>query len=584
MTTASASLASGPGLLRPARGLIRVLYTSNPFYVLSADLVFVGLRMSFGSGGPAAESWALAGSLAAYTLLLAATACVLIRLGRLWDDLRTLLLLIVMMFLAIAMSCDDSVAAAPRRGILGCLVGMAFAVAVTEVVLGTIRLRLPGWYRAAYYAILALVFLYPVALVPLLGDPDNPALQWALFGFSPLAALAVALLIPAAHRGRVGVAKNGSPWPWPLYPWSLFVVMAGGLCVRCWSLCVSFHYVQGHQTIFGTYFLVPIGLAAALVWLEIGIAARRRDIMIAASAVPLVLVTLAVGGSGKDWVHHQFLERFIHTLGGSPAFLTLFAAVAFLAYAALRRVPLALDLMALALAGMSVVGPRTVDIRGLVAPWVPPMIAAGLVLAATAWRHRDSRRALLSAACLVIAMTRFAGESRLVAETWPVALHLAVAALMALGVMFDDGLGRTARLLGACALMLMGLDAATGTPHIWPSMPAGLIAWYPLVIAAWAGSFSSLVRDRLYLGSAGTSLAAWLGHSGLQTYAQLRKVVVGLDQITWGLLFFLLAMAISLRKAGIWPRASKQYDPLIAGDPRAPDAATSLESSLDRRL
>ena len=71
----------------------------------------------------------------------------------------------------------------------------------------------------------------------------------------------MALLIPAAHRGRAGVAKNGSPWPWPLYPWAPFVVMAGSLCVRCWSLCVSFHYVQGHQTIFGTYFLVPIGLA-----------------------------------------------------------------------------------------------------------------------------------------------------------------------------------------------------------------------------------------------------------------------------------------------------------------------------------
>src|SRR5262245_735770 len=81
----------GAALARPARSLVRILYTSNPFYVLSADLVFVGLRMSFGSGGPAAESWALAGSLAAYTLLLAATACVLIRLGRLWDDLRTLL-------------------------------------------------------------------------------------------------------------------------------------------------------------------------------------------------------------------------------------------------------------------------------------------------------------------------------------------------------------------------------------------------------------------------------------------------------------------------------------------------------------
>ena len=134
----------GVGLVRPARSLVRVLYTSNPFYILSADLVFAGLRISFGHGGPAAESWALAGSLAGYTLLLATTACVLIRLGRLWDDLRTLLLLIVMMFLAIAMSCDDTLTGNPGRGIQGCLVGLAFAVAVTEVVLRTIRLRLPG--------------------------------------------------------------------------------------------------------------------------------------------------------------------------------------------------------------------------------------------------------------------------------------------------------------------------------------------------------------------------------------------------------------------------------------------------------
>ena len=53
------------------------------------------------------------------------------------------------------------------------------------------------------------------------------------------------LLIPAARRGRAGVARNGSPWRWPLYPWSLFVVMVGALCVRSWSLCVSFHYVDG---------------------------------------------------------------------------------------------------------------------------------------------------------------------------------------------------------------------------------------------------------------------------------------------------------------------------------------------------
>ena len=54
--------------------------------------------------------------LAGYTLLLATTACFLIRVGKLWDDLRSLLLLIVMMFLAMAISGDDTMAADPHRG------------------------------------------------------------------------------------------------------------------------------------------------------------------------------------------------------------------------------------------------------------------------------------------------------------------------------------------------------------------------------------------------------------------------------------------------------------------------------------
>src|SRR5262249_37436393 len=112
------------------------------------------------------------------------------------------------------------------------------------------------------------------------------------------------------------------------------------------------------------------------------------------------------------------------------------------------------------------------------------------------------------------------------------------------------------------------------SPRIWPAMPAGLIAWYPLVIAAWAGGFGVVVRDRLYFGGAGISLAAWLVHSGINLYDQLRKVVVGLDQIAWGMLFFLLATAISLRKAGLCPRASKGYDPLLAGEARPPESPT----------
>ena len=100
------------------------------------------------------------------------------------------------------------------------------------------------------------MFLYPIALVPLLSEPESPRLQWALFGFSPLAgARASAARAGGASGAAAYVAKNGSPWRWPLYPWSLFfVIMAGGLAIRSYSLCVSFHYVNGSRTIFGAVF------------------------------------------------------------------------------------------------------------------------------------------------------------------------------------------------------------------------------------------------------------------------------------------------------------------------------------------
>src|SRR5690606_19633062 len=68
------------------RGLMRRVYTSNPFYVISALLVFLGLRASFDARGPAVEAGALMLGLAAYTLLLAGTAVFLVRRGKVWDD------------------------------------------------------------------------------------------------------------------------------------------------------------------------------------------------------------------------------------------------------------------------------------------------------------------------------------------------------------------------------------------------------------------------------------------------------------------------------------------------------------------
>src|SRR3954447_24073757 len=95
------------------RGLLRWVCTSNPFYVLSALLVCVGLWVSFGSQVHAAQSWALLSGLAGYTLLLAVTACLLVRFVGVWDDVRTVLLLAVLMFLATSVTFDEVLAHNP---------------------------------------------------------------------------------------------------------------------------------------------------------------------------------------------------------------------------------------------------------------------------------------------------------------------------------------------------------------------------------------------------------------------------------------------------------------------------------------
>jgi hypothetical protein len=528
------------------------LYSSNPFYILSADLVFVGLRVSFGAGGPAARSWALMAGLAGYTLLLATTACFLIRMGRLWDDLRSLLLLVVIMFLAMATSGDDVLSADPRLGAAGCAGGFLFAVIVSEAVLRTIRLRLPGWYRAAYYLILALVFLYPIALFPVLLEPQSPQLQWALFGFAVLAGLVVTSLLPAARAGAHLVAKNGSPWRWPLYPWSLFVVMVAGLGVRCYSLCVSFHYVGGSHTIFGPYFLVPIGLASSVVWLEIGIASRRPGVMVAAAAMPLLLTGVALTGERHDSVYQGFLELFIGSLGGSPAFLTLVAAILFLVYAALRQVPLAWEMMAAGLSVLAVVGPTTITSSDMVSPRSLPLVAAGLVLGSLAARRHASGRAALAAGFLV------AGVARGLAEVWPnvdlppVVLHLAIGAMLLVGAVFNDRLAELLRVCGAYLLLVLGVATAVHSSWIQVAVPAAFGSWYPLLPIFVCWCYGYCIRDRACLAVGAVNLAAWLADAGLASYYQLRRVVPGLDQITWGMVCFGIAMAISLRKAGFW--------------------------------
>src|SRR5204862_2919733 len=132
------------------------------------------------------------------------------------------------------------------------------------------------------------------------------------------------------------VRDNGSPWRWPLYPWALFGVLALAVPARAFLLCWSMHLLDGRdldRLIFGPYFLVPFGLALAVLLLEAGLVSGSRGVLGAALAAPLGLVALALAGHRSDSVYRGFFEIFTARLGGDPLYVTLLAVAGFYVYA-----------------------------------------------------------------------------------------------------------------------------------------------------------------------------------------------------------------------------------------------------------
>ncbi len=538
------------------RGLIRLVSTSNPFYVLSAMLVCVGLWVSFGAQVRASETWALMVGLSGYTLLLAVTACLLVRFVGVWDDVRTVMLLVVLMFLATSVTFDEVLARDPNRGIAGYLGGLCFAVVISEGMLRGIALRLPALFRAPYYLVLVLFYLYPVALTPLLDQPQSETLSWALFGFTPCAGLVALTLLPAIRRGRGYVRENGSPWRWAWYPWTLFGVLAFGVLARSALLCWSMHHVRKAEAepyLFGPYFLIPFLLAVAVLLLEIGLMERKRGVIGLALFMPVVLVFLAMVGHRPDPVYQEFLGHFARRLGGTPLYLTVLASAGFLGYAALRRVSLATDALTAALAMLAVVGPGTGNLHELTGlrPW--PILAIAVLQLGLGLRHRSTWRCLVGVGCALGFVMMAIPTQGGALPRGPFAFHLVLAALLGLGAAFDDALGRLLRDVGASLVLVVCVLVIAARPAPPPSVPAWAISAYPLVMATLLAGYGLWIRHRMSLLAAGLIGTGWLAVFAWSGYAMLRESILGLDYIAVGMILFALAVFTSMAKGGMVP-------------------------------
>ena len=133
-----------------------MLYTHNPFYLLSALLVLIGLHKALAGDSSLAGGWLLMGTLCGYTLLLVVAGYVIVRFGQVWEDARMILLVIVLLFLALSVSFDRITLVRPLNGAGFLLGGWCFAVLVSEAVFRSLGIRLAASYRVPYYLVLAL--------------------------------------------------------------------------------------------------------------------------------------------------------------------------------------------------------------------------------------------------------------------------------------------------------------------------------------------------------------------------------------------------------------------------------------------
>ncbi|TWT38135.1 hypothetical protein KOR34_31030 [Posidoniimonas corsicana] len=303
----------------------RRLYPSNPTYLISAVLVLYGLHVAFGGGRLVGDGTLLTSLFCGYTLALAGVGVLVIRLGRLWEDARTVLLVLLLMFTALSTVFDLLCLRDTRAGSINLGVGFVFSVVVSEWVLRALRLGLPLAYRAPYYLQLAVLFAFP----PLLGwhslNDRSIAMCQGVLGFAAAAGAAQLCLVGAALRGTDKLAPRSARWVWPYYPWSIFVVLGAAMAVRTWTLCVSFSPAKGDASAFVPALLGPMVFASAVVVLLLGV--RRRSVaaqrcaMLAAALLPMLAEPFFTPNRAQ-----ALLLGVAHDLVGSPLFAAAVAA------------------------------------------------------------------------------------------------------------------------------------------------------------------------------------------------------------------------------------------------------------------
>lgn len=466
--------------------VIRWLWTHNPFYFISALLMLFAVRSGYGEQSIGAiNCWLMMGVLAGYTLVLATIGVLIVRFGKVWDDARSILLLLLLMFLAVSVSADDLFVKmqSPLGGatLLGC--GFIFSVAVMVLTLRGAGIRLGAAYLLPFTLFLGLFYAMPWWCSPELNPRFEPKnVDWTVFLFPQFAALLCLTLLPAVKLGRAYAAKSGTPWPWPLFPWTAFGMIATAVVIRSYALVMTFSptgmiWVSPDSrfgivldTIWRPYFLVPFAMAILLLMLEAGLTSGNsrlvRRTLIAAPSLMLLA-----------WPWYQtevmlgFLNRLTSTIA-SPVWIGACLVTAFYGWAMVRRVHGAGWGLLSSTLLFSLLTPRTISLATLptVNPW--PILAAGLILAVYGLGRRSSIMTLAGTAVMTIGVWFIVPQTYLTDFRMTTCYHLLLATVLMLSLIHRDAFAKLLQKAGASliplsALLALSAPAASDIPLAW---------------------------------------------------------------------------------------------------------------------
>jgi len=528
--------------------VLRVLYTNNPFYVLSAAcLMFSAVDLVC----PGSDVALVSGLLVAAIVLFSTTAVAIVRWGGVWEDARSLLLIVVLLMVALSCSIDLLLMQNASLGRAAAVAGFGFCVAISQVLLRLLAMRIAWRMQLPMYAVLALMFFFPGVLSRLSASGDDPWLTWATFLFPSVASAPFLALLPVANSRNVNRVATGTPWSWPWYPWSAVAILWAGAVLRSVGLAIAFHPQLGLDMPFGGYFLAPLVLGGCLLVFELCDGANRKWRMFVEIAPVGLLAALLgprlAGGELSGFEHASLVSYW-----GTPVFVVLVLLSLYYAYLYLRGSRLAYFALVGGMIALTLCGRQAPQPMPWLQWWPLPLTALAGLQWLLLFNRRTSLKLFAALSTSGLALTLYGPTSWVLSYGGLLPLTALSMASLACGYLFCDGAARTLRLAGAVGLAALAVGGAIATGMQFDSAPELLIGLQAATALALLALVSWTSRNIEPMISGFAVVVAWLLSLATRGYRMLEESTLGAvaAPLVAAMLFFAAGLVISILKSG----------------------------------